>query len=555
MVRFEGFSFRYPGAEESALKDIDLCIEDGEFVLLAGISGCGKSTLLYAVNGLIPHLFPGAWEGRVIVGDVEPKDVPLRRLSQRVGTVFQNPENQLFMLSVADDVAFGCENLLLPSEEIRARVEQAMRCVGLSELGDRPVFSLSGGQKQRCAMAGVLAMAPEILVLDEPTADLDGEGTEEVLDQLARLHRQGKTILLVEHKLEDASPLADRIVVMEGGRIAEDGTPREVLGSGRAGLNRLDLPDVVRLGLRPVPLTAAEAYQVLQRSGGTAGRFASSDRMGEVHQIGSTTSDRIGGAPRPKHAPSVMVRNLCFAYEQGTEVLSDLSFDIGPEEMVAVIGPNGSGKSTLFKLLMGLESPTSGEIVVEDVAYPALTDLIGKVGFLFQNPDEQLFCETVRKEIAFGPDNVGVDADVDAYLKLTALTPCADRHPHTLSRGERQRLALAALLAMEPALLLLDEPTTGLDRDNWVHVLQIAKQLAEQGKTVIFSTHNMKVVGEFADRVLLLNGGRFIADGSPRTVFSDDLHLHGLRTPQIVALSRMLGRVCLTPQELSGNEQ
>lgn len=536
MVRFEGFSFRYPGVDAYALRDIDFQVEEGEFVLIAGASGCGKSTLLYAVNGLIPHLFPGVMEGRVIVGDTEPKDVPLQTLSQRVGTVFQNPENQLFMLTVADDVAFGCENLLLPREEIRVRVERALHSVGLSELRHRPVFSLSGGQKQRCAMAGVLAMGPEVLVLDEPTADLDSEGTEEVFDQLTRLHRGGRTILLVEHKLEEAGPLADRIVVMEDGRIVEDGTPRDVLGSGRTSLQRLDLPDVVRLGLRPTPLTTAEAYEGLRQRGGT--------------KRWPTSSNPIRGGYRPKGAPKVVVRNLHFAYEKGAEVLDDLSFEVGAGEMVAVIGPNGSGKTTLFKLLMGLEHPTSGEVVADGIENPALTDLIGRVGFLFQNPDEQLFCDTVRKEIAFGPGNVGVDANVEAYLGMTSLTPYADRHPHTLSRGERQRLALASLLAMKPELLLLDEPTTGLDRDNWVHVLGIARKLAEQGKTVIFSTHNMKVVGEFADRVLLFNGGHLAADGSPRAVFSNDLRLYGLRTPQVVDLSRRLGGICLTYREL-----
>lgn len=536
MVRFERFSFRYPGADSYALRDIELRIEQGEFVLIAGVSGCGKSTLLYAVNGLIPHLFPGEREGRVLVGSSEPKDVPLHTLSRRVGTVFQNPENQLFMLTVADDVAFGCENLLLPREEIRARVDHALHHVGLSGLRDRPVFSLSGGQKQRCAMAGVLAMAPEVLVLDEPTADLDGEGTEEVFEQLARLHREGRTILLVEHKLEEACSLVDRILVMENGRMVEDGTPRDVLGSGRTCLERLDLPDAVRLGLRPPPLTAAEAYETLRRKG--------------VTELRPVAQNRAKKRDRSEGMPNVMVRDLHFAYADDVEVLSGLSFDVRPGEMVAVVGPNGSGKTTLFKLLMGLERSTSGEVVVNLVENPTLTDLIGRVAFLFQNPDEQLFCDTARREIAFGPRNVGVEADVEAYLRITSLTSYADRHPHTLSRGERQRLALAALLAMETGVLLLDEPTTGLDRDNWMHVLKIARGLAGQSKTVIFSTHNMKVVGEFADRVLVLNAGRLSADGPPRAVFSNDLVRYGLRTPQVIDLSRRLGAVCLTYREL-----
>lgn len=553
MILFEGVSFRYPGAQQDALQDIDLRIGTGECVLVAGDSGCGKSTLLYAINGLIPHLFPGDLRGRVLVEGVEPGDVPLQQLSQRVGTVFQNPENQLFMLTVADDVAFGCENLCLPSGEIRTRVDAALRQVGLVGLRERPIFTLSGGQKQRCAMAGVLAMAPGILVLDEPTADLDGEGTEEVFAQLTRLRQEGKTIVLVEHKLEEAALLADRIVVMEGGRIAADGPPRRIFAAGGAFLDNLDLPDVVRLGIEPTPLTAAEACVFIEARGGTGSHPVS----GEIDRPPQAPDSPPMAEVRNQHdsPPMVEVRDLHFAYDGGEEVLKGVSFALHGGEMVAVIGANGSGKTTLFRLLMGLVRPASGEVEVDGILAPQLSDLIGRVGFLFQNPDEQLFCDTVRQEIAFGPAQVGVRADLDAYLEMASLTYCAGRHPHTLSRGERQRLALVSLLAMETGLLLLDEPTTGLDRRNWQHALQIARNLARRGKTVIFSTHNMKVVGQFADRVLLFSAGRLVADGLPRQVLVGDLDRYGLRIPQIVDLSRQLGTVCLTCRELMAHLQ
>ena len=539
MVRLEGVSYRYSTAGEWALRDIDLQIEPGECVLIAGDSGCGKSTLLYTVNGLIPHLFPGHLEGQVKVGDVQPGDLPLEKLSQRVGTVFQNPDNQLFMLAVADDVAFGCENLCLPRGEIIERVDESLRQVGLDALRQRAVFSLSGGQKQRCAMAGILAMSPEVLVLDEPTADLDGDGTGEVFEQLAQLRRQGKTILLVEHKLEEACQLADRLVVLQEGRIVEQGPPREVLGRRGRALQQLDLPDVSHLGLTPTPLTVDEARASLVGHARAMGLLASSTEPPATCGPGS-------GQP-----PAISVRDLHFSYNGSDEALRGVSFDIQGGEIVAIVGANGSGKTTLFRVLTGLERATAGQVVVGGIADPRLSDLVGRATLLFQNPDEQLFCDTVSQEIAFGPGNLDAEVDANAWVEAASLQGCAERHPQTLSRGERQRLALVSLLAMQPSLLLLDEPTTGLDYGNWSRVLEMARGLARQGRVVFFSTHNMKAVGQFADRVLLLSEGRLIADGPPHQVFAGDVARYGLRLPQAMELSRDLGRLCLTWRELA----
>ena len=632
MICLEQVSFRYERSREWILRDVDLQVEPGEFVLIAGDSGSGKSTLVYLINGLIPRLFAGALQGRITVGGEAPADLSLAQLAHRVGTVFQSPETQLFMLTVEDDVAFGCENLRLPPEAIRRRVADAVLQVGLGASRDQPIFTLSGGQKQRCALAGVLAMAPELLLLDEPTADLDGQGTEEVYAELARLRRQGRTVLLVEHKLEEACALADRLVLLDGGRIVADGPPRQVLDSGVPVLTRLDIPDVARLGLSPPALTAAEALARLEGrrklaaapltdedqrhitgldagmasdgraeaddqigSGGRAdaggengaagtdagGRTGADDR---VDATGAGADDRVGadggadgagadggdgsggraeaedgvgkggnsppapGAASP--AAAIRLEDLRFAYRDSTEVLGGVSMEIPCGQVVALVGANGSGKSTLFRVLMGLERASGGRVVVDGLEHPRLADLVGRAVLLFQNPDEQLFCDSVREEIAFGPGHVSVAPRVEHWVEVAGLGSREDHHPQALSRGERQRLALVSLLAMEPAILLLDEPTTGLDRANWQRVLEMARVLAAAGGTVLFSTHNLKVVGEFADRLLVLHRGKLVADGPPRQVLAAAGDRYGLRLPQAMALSRRLGGLCLTWQEL-----
>lgn len=571
MICLEQVSFRYERSHEWILRDVDLQVEPGEFVLIAGDSGSGKSTLVYLINGLIPRLFAGELQGRITVGGEVPADLSLAQLAHRVGTVFQSPETQLFMLTVEDDVAFGCENLRLPPEAIRRRVADAVLQVGLGASRDRPIFTLSGGQKQRCALAGVLAMAPELLLLDEPTADLDGQGTEEVYAELARLRRQGRTVLLVEHKLEEACALADRLVLLDGGRIVADGPPRQVLESGVPVLARLDIPGVARLGLSPPALTAAEALARLDGRRGLAAAPLNHEDLGHItaaaDRVGADGVDGSGGRagaedgadqggnrpPGPAAAAlpaAIRLEDLRFAYRDSTEVLGGVSMEIPCGQVVALVGANGSGKSTLFRVLMGLERASDGRVVVDGLEHPRLADLVGRAVLLFQNPDEQLFCDSVRQEIAFGPGHVSVAPRVEHWVEVAGLGRREDHHPQALSRGERQRLALVSLLAMEPAILLLDEPTTGLDRANWNRVLEMARALAAAGGTVLFSTHNLKVVGEFADRLLVLHRGKLVADGPPRQVLAAAGDSYGLRLPQAMALSRRLGGLCLTWQEL-----
>lgn len=446
MISVESFSFRYPGSEIPALQDVSLRIEPGEAVLVRGRSGSGKSTLLYCLNGLVPHVFAGESSGAVRIGGFSPSETPLREIARTVGTVFQNPESQIFMMRVEDDVSFGCENLLLSREQILHRRDQALRSMGLWDLRRRETFKLSGGQKQRLAISSIYAMGPQVFLFDEPTTDLDAAGRLDFFGIVRSLKEEGKTVVLVEHQYEEALPLMDRVVTLENGRIS---------GNGETG----DIP-------------------VLGR--------------------------KVG----PSTAPAVLaLEGVDFRYGGGGEVLAGLSVEIMRGEVVALLGDNGSGKTTLLKILGGLLQPKRGKITVLGMPGPKLESLVGRVGFLFQNPDEQLFAGSVEEEIAFGPARLGRKADVAYYLDIAGLRAFRKRHPQTLSRGQRQILAVVSVMAMGPEILLLDEPTTGLDDRSWHRLFSLIFQYAGDGGTVVFTTHNEKAAAVAERRIILRDGG------------------------------------------------
>ena len=450
MIKINNLSYSYPTSKTQVLKDINLQIKEGEFVLITGPTGSGKSTLLYCLNGLIPHLFEGELSGHIMVDSLSPKDKTIREISKSVGIVFQNPDNQIFMLRVEDDVAFGCENLLLPREETIRRRDCALRQIGLWEIRSEETFKLSGGQKQRLAISSIYAMGPKVFLFDEPTTDLDQKGRGEFLEILRRLKSEGKTIFLVEHQYQGFLPLADKVVFLEEGKIVND---------------------------YPQP----------------------NFNLREIKRVVSDSEITIE------------LKDIYFEYEKGKPILRNIDLKIKKGELVALLGDNGSGKTTLFKIILGLFKPQQGSISLLNLSNPTLEDLIGKVGFLFQNPDEQLFTRSVEEEIAFGPKYLKKDVNLNYYLDLAKFHTLSDRHPQTLSRGERQILALLSMLAIEPEIIILDEPTTGLDYKSWYNLLKILNKLTTQGKTVIFSTHNPRAK-EFAHHLIYLREGKIIGN-------------------------------------------
>ncbi|MCK4936995.1 MAG: ATP-binding cassette domain-containing protein, partial [Methanosarcinales archaeon] len=425
MISIENLTYHYPDSDEAALDNINFTVEEGEFVLLLGPSGCGKSTLVQCLNGIIPKVAGGVLIGEISINGKNVQDHKVYQLSTDVGVVFQNPDTQLFGLTVKEDTAFGPENLGIERESIQARVNSSLKTVGLEDMKERFTFTLSGGEKQRTAIAGNLAMEPKILVLDEPTSDLDPAGTKEVFETLKHLNRdRGITIILIEHKIDEVLELADRSVVMDRGRIILDGNTCDIFTQNLDVLERIGihLPQLMRISNM---LVARPSYQEI---------------VSGLCNLNSSFKQLPATSQHLENSPQVVFENVEFSYHGGHRALKGVNLEIGHGEFVALIGPNGSGKTTLLSCLIGLVRPTAGRILVggQDIRKRGVAEMAQAVGYLFQNPDYQLFTDTVYDEVAFGlknrqsrPDDI--DKRVDLALEMMELSVYHDRHPHSLS--------------------------------------------------------------------------------------------------------------------------
>ncbi len=507
-------------------------------MVVTGPSGCGKSTLALTLNGYIPSVIEREMTGKVIVNGVDTRTKEMYQLAQMVGLVLQNPDDQLFALTIEEDVAFGPENLALPPDEIRQRVDQGMVDVGIAGLAQREIFTLSGGQKQRAAIAGVLAMEPKMLVFDEPTSDLDPEGAAEILELIEEVRRKrDTTVVLIEHRLDEVSKHADRIIVMNDGTIFRDGPPRDVYFEHKE-LERIGVrvPQVVEAWVQSFPNTTEELPLSLD---GAARLFL--NKMNGQHRTRAKFDD-----PTSQGEAIIQFEDVYARYPNGHVALMGVTLNIAQGEFVAVVGQNGSGKSTFAKLLFGALRPTQGTVLVDglNVTKAPLLELVRRVGYVFQNPDHQIFTGSVENELAFGPRNLGLDDEevtdrVEEGLRALGLGEQRDRHPQTLSRGQRRRLAVASVLVMQPKILILDEPTTGQDYGHCRMLMGLAKALHKAGRTVIVITHDMRIVAEYCERTIVLRDGRVALQGSTRQVFGgiDELRKMSLHPPFITMLS------------------
>ena len=478
LIEVDNLTVKY--SQRVALRGLSFRVRRGEFILLTGPSGCGKSTLARCLVGLIPHSSLAQMTGRVVVDGLATMEHSVSELATHVGLVFQNPATQLFCLTVEEEVAFGPRNLGLPPQEVAERCRFALAATGIEHLRRRRVNSLSCGEQQRVAIAAVLAMRPNILVLDEPTSNLDLKGTKRVLETLDRLRREhGLTILVIEHRLGEVGRLADRVMVMNEGRIVADGTPQQVFG--QRGL-------LAELGIRYPWHVLEDGWAALVPRG-------------------------IAGH-RPKERPLVELQGVEAGYGR-TTVLSDLNLAIYPGEFVALVGDNGVGKTTVAKVLAGLLKPRRGKVIFHGGA----RELGRRVGLVFQNPLSQLFCRTVGEEVAFGPRNFGILSEglLEEILVVAGLSELRDRRVHALSSGQQQRTALAAVFALRPELLILDEPTMGQDWGHLGRFMDFLVELNGRGSTILLITHDYKLVCRYARRVMLLRDGRIVADGPPRS--------------------------------------
>ena len=496
-VEFRSVTFSYPGAgpdSPSALIGIDLKVLEGEVLLVVGDSGSGKSSLLRCVNGLAPHSTGGTFGGEVIVGGRSTRNHLPRDLADIVGFVHQDPEAQFVVDRVEHDVAFALENLGLDEASMRRRVEEVLDALGIAHLRDRSPATLSGGERQRCAIAGALALAPSVLVLDEPTSQLDPQGADDVLAALSRLNADlGTTVLLAEHRLERAAPIADRAIVMSRGDITDGpDTTAAVIGRypGAPSVTRLGRA----LGWPELPLTVRDARATATRLGVDL-KAPLDQRHARGETLLSAKDLRVDIARR--------------------RVLHGVSMEIAAGDVIALLGRNGSGKTTLLRALSNLVSATSGEIVGS-----------ASIAYVPQDPGTLLFAPTVRDELAETLRLLGKPRDegaIDCWIESLGLREVEHRHPRGLSGGERQRVAIAAVAIGGAQILLLDEPTRGMDAASRAALELAVRSHAERGGAVVLATHDVELAARCATRVTVLGDGEIVAEGDARQVLSGSL--------------------------------
>ncbi|MFO7633649.1 MAG: ATP-binding cassette domain-containing protein [Caldilinea sp.] len=572
MIRLEHLTYTYPGAVAPALNDISLDLPEGQLILLIGPSGAGKSTLLRCINGLVPHFSGGALHGNVRVQGLDPVTATPRILSRHVGFVFQDPEAQFVTDRVEDEIAFALENAAMPPQEMRVRVEETLDLLDLTPLRDRPLKNLSGGERQRVAIAAALALRPSILVLDEPTSQLDPKSAEDVLNSLVRLNNDlGLTVILAEHRLERVLPYVDSIIYLPatGGG---DGSP-VIFDDARSVMGEVDLaPPLVMvgkaLGWHPLPLTIKEGL-----------RFSRSWLAEQRRTVDALPRRRrlIARSGEP------FVRACGVRVRYGSqEVLRGVDFDLWPGEIVVLMGRNGAGKTTLLRSLVGLMRPQAGEIRVDGKANAGreVADICRQIGYLPQDPNTLLFAESVREELMVTLRNHGMangdrrseigdleiggvggsatnvnlqspishspNGSITDLLSRLRLLDKADAYPRDLSVGERQRVALAAITVTRPGALLLDEPTRGLDYAAKRELERLLHEWRDDGMAILVVTHDVELAAAIADRVVLMSQGEVIAEGAPAEVMATS----PLFAPQIAKLFPETG--WLTAEDVIG---
>lgn len=534
-----------PGGEPvPVLKGVHLRVRRGEFLALMGPTGVGKTTLCLTLNGILPHLMGGSFEGKVVVAGMDTREHGPGQMSRQVGLVFQDPESQLFNMTVEDEIAFGLESLGLSPAEMEERIAWALKVVRLPGLRKRHPLQLSGGQKKRLAIATVLAMRPQVLVLDEPVTGLDPLGRHEVLSVVEQLKRESEaTVVMVEQDAEAVMAWADRVVIMEQGRLVLEGSPRQVFSQ----------VEVLHDWGLAVP-QMGELAHLFNRRQGTSFHFITEDEACSAlaDRLPSETQYPIPNTQYPvssEHSLAIQVEDLSYRYNDGPLALAGVNLSIEAGDFLAIVGQNGSGKTTLVKHFNGLLRPTRGRVLVfgEATAGQSVGQLAQKVGYLFQNPDHQIFAPTVWEELAFGLRNLGFsDGEVAARtteaLALFGLGDQADTPPAVLGYGLRRKVTLAAVWAMSPQVLVLDEPTAGLDWRSTCTLMEEVANLNRQGHTIILITHDMKLVAEFARKILVLNEGQILAYGPTRQVFQQEAILRQafLAPPPITALARRM---------------
>ncbi len=568
LVGLDRVSYYYPGRDAPALFDVDLTIEPGEIVGVTGATGAGKTTLCLCLNGIVPQFFGGRFFGRILVAGLDTLQHPVHALSRRTALVLDDPASQLVAASVENEVAFALENLRFPADEIRRRIAQALAAVRLNGREHKHPQELSGGQQQRLAIAAALAVRPELIVLDEPTAQLDPRGAAEIFGLVRELNGAfGTTFVIAGHAADEMAETVERLVVLSAGCIAADGPP------GAIYRNRALL---ARERLRPPEVTVG--FQELAARGGHAGPEAPirlADGLAAVRQW-------MGGAfppirplaatapgPGPRRSPSagrdgapplLSLERLSHVYPDGTVALRGLTAEIRRGDYLLIVGQNGGGKSTLLKILLGLLQPTGGQVRLDGrrLAEIPAAQRARRIGYVPQNADRQLFCPTVEAEVAFALERSALSPEekarrVDTALADLRLGEQRGAHPFALSKGDRVRVALAAVLVAEPEILVFDEPTTGQDWAGAEALLALTGRLHAAGRTIVVVTHHLPLLAPYAERVWIMGEGVLLRDAPVREAFHDfpALTRTFLQPPPAAVLARATDprNFAVTPEE------
>lgn len=550
IIEIKGVSFTYQNQKQPVLTDISACFYPGTISIICGPTGSGKTTLIRLFNGLIPHFYEGGMVGEVIVDNINTKKASTAKLAQVVGMVFQNPDNQLIASTCEREIAFGPENLGLPRNEIKERVEFIIQLLKLHDIKDSSPNELSGGQKQKVAIAAALALRPKILVFDEPTSNLDLETTEKLVEIIRMIKDQlNTTIIIVEHRLEPFLAIATHIMCMKDGKIVlHDETDRVIKDDAFYQLG-VQVPVILKIFNRlikdrvydgPIPVDLDHGMKILQN---LVYLSEKNDSNVSVFQAEKANDEN------DIHRTIILFNSVTFQYQDGPIALNNIYAEIKDGSCVAIIGKNGAGKTTFVKCINGLIKPTRGDVVVEDVSTKnvSVAQMAKKVGLVFQNSDNQLFATSVKEELEFSLKNVGIpenerEKKIDDTLANLNLMKFKEKSPFLLSGGERKRVAIASLTCMDQPIFIADEPTQGQDEIQRKNIEKILQEMQARKKTVIIITHDLDFIMHLANRILIFDEGRILIDGCIDDVFKSQELLDMERIPptQDLALKWML---------------